>query len=1381
MTALTPAFTPAHLKGMVIDPSDPFKLDFLIHRGDEPMTEEQKRVAYPRLIRYFLASLAIPDTDQWVNLSPYEKDRIIPDNFGFTAMGRDLLAQDYLLKQVAASLTNPDTELGRKFWDGVYSRAYQKFGTTDIPTDIFNKVWITPDKAVLYEKGNTVYVLEHHLKVMMEKDYLAAKAGGSGSTPSDENGSAAISQEVMRSIIVPAIEKEVNEGKNFAKLRQVYSGMLLAAWYKRALKNSILAHVYADRSKVKGIDQNPANNQKIYAQYVAAFKAGACNMIKEDMDRFTQEVIPRKYFSGGMVADGAMFEKIVERTARLSAKDMADAGKIDASEVMLKRAEAMPGEVFRKTLGSAYVIPEVDLFDPLYQSIRRSIFDLGDSRFNLNPLFVKYMAATIFSLCREHEKRHMWVLSAIFQARLLAASNRAVLAERPVEDSLRAAVNTRLLGLPDEQRGVRYSDISSKGRYAVLYVMLCQRLAAEGFNMESIPEGTRYTRAQEIGATGESYWQVLERYNEKVRIYKAPDIIIPSILAHLQQLWDKMMADDLDKDQRVSALAEYEWWFFQANPFGRGGASIGDAMSLVAQSKMGLPLRARFEHLDFRALSMTLPEYKADRSAELTKGLKKHHEGPSVGDQADGSMTFDSSDDAAKGPWDKRLRFHKSRVPDFDPDDPLQEKIRTAISVEEDSKFHSNDEFGAVMAAAAAFLARDSEKKHLPILGLVYKARLSVVLLDPDFDEYKFALILRDALTSRLLGFAKDKGWGVPNTPMSPSGRYGQLYDKVRKRLALEGFVKETLPDMVRYYVLQEIGKTGKFYRQMIVVKDDGRIRLYHAEHADVPAIMRRLTECWDSVMDESLTRDARLAALAEYEWWFIQANPFGRGAASMTDAMSFVALLKMGMPIRKQYEHADFRVLSMTLSEYIEDRVAELKKNVPDQSQTAMDVASDLSAVKLIWSGHIQQPNGSEVVVDKQGQVALRFAMALNDKQMPRERLDRYLKSIKGSVRFSHVDIDEGGISYRDWSAPESDLPLVLTATDERDGDGNYILEARFTPPSAFARLEFNLRFVAPGGEEVWLRNDTQNNNFTLFNSVGMKLMPGLLGQAIAEMPYIFITLDEPFKKGSKKTLRQALIQSKKLAKFVLEMGSYYSGRERKILELFHEVNHKRVTQSPEDVEHICRDGFSWGKAESYFNGRSIWTFVNNGNRALLKFLQESDSWVKISFDGDVVSDSSVSLIRNEMFKVFDNDEFDHNLWHLAPYLIDVVAYIYGIDGISFRGDDWLLIKSERPIEDIRRFPDQAATTSKRKVTGSNSGSSDMAEKVVQPGGIDFAASNLDMQIKRDGAGVPLPVAQQDLDNIHIDGLVPVIVNIRPAAGLPLFNGAGAAAMEGK
>ena len=127
---LTAMFTPSCLKGMKIDPNDPFKFDFIVLRGDEQLTAEQKQVEYPKLIKYFLAALAVPDTDQWVNLSPYEQDRVIPDNFGLTEMGRDLLAQDYLLKQISASLTNPDTDLGKKFWDGVYAQAYEKFGTT---------------------------------------------------------------------------------------------------------------------------------------------------------------------------------------------------------------------------------------------------------------------------------------------------------------------------------------------------------------------------------------------------------------------------------------------------------------------------------------------------------------------------------------------------------------------------------------------------------------------------------------------------------------------------------------------------------------------------------------------------------------------------------------------------------------------------------------------------------------------------------------------------------------------------------------------------------------------------------------------------------------------------------------------------------------------------------------------------------------------------------------------------------------------------------------------------------------------------------------------------------------------------------------------------
>ncbi len=110
-----------------------------------------------------------------INLSPYESDRVIPENFGDTEMGRDLLAQDYMLKQLSASLMFPEEELGEEFWSRVHEKAYAKFGTTDIPMNTFNKIWIVPEKSVVYEQegGASAFVVEKHLKVMLEEDYVA--------------------------------------------------------------------------------------------------------------------------------------------------------------------------------------------------------------------------------------------------------------------------------------------------------------------------------------------------------------------------------------------------------------------------------------------------------------------------------------------------------------------------------------------------------------------------------------------------------------------------------------------------------------------------------------------------------------------------------------------------------------------------------------------------------------------------------------------------------------------------------------------------------------------------------------------------------------------------------------------------------------------------------------------------------------------------------------------------------------------------------------------------------------------------------------------------------------------------------------------------------
>jgi len=307
MIKMSPAYDPTLIMGMTVHPDDPLLFDFIVHPGDSGFQGTEFQKESNKLIKYFLAALTVPENEMWVNLSPYEKDRIIPDGFGDTEMGRDLLAQDYMLKQLTASLMYPEEELGNDFWNRVYKRTQEKYGTSQVPINTFNKVWIVPESAVIHESGRSVFVLESHLKVMLEEDYLAlesndgsTKHGLGDVTQDDLTQISEVSSKIIREIIIPEIEKEVNEGKTFANLRQISNSVILATWYKEKIQGSILEKVYIDRNKTKGVDtQDKEINQKIYKQYVEAFKRGAYDYMKENYDPVTQEVISKKYFSGG--------------------------------------------------------------------------------------------------------------------------------------------------------------------------------------------------------------------------------------------------------------------------------------------------------------------------------------------------------------------------------------------------------------------------------------------------------------------------------------------------------------------------------------------------------------------------------------------------------------------------------------------------------------------------------------------------------------------------------------------------------------------------------------------------------------------------------------------------------------------------------------------------------------------------------------------------------------------------------------------------------------------------------------------------------------------------------------------------------------------------
>jgi hypothetical protein len=299
--ALSPVvpYAPVVIKGIKVFPNEPMRFDFIVDRGDAHLEGQDFEDESQKLIKYFLASLTIPEEDLWVNLSPEEPDRIVPKYFGATEMGRDLLAQDYLLKQLTATLMHPDNEHGQKFWEKVHAQVKDKYGDTNVSIETLNKVWIIPENAVVYEGNDVAYVVESDLKVMLERDYLEAKGGQSNSQDEFTSG-------IMRDIIVPAIEDEINNGKSFAQLRQIFNSLILATWYKRKLKTSLVSQVYADQHKTAGVEFTEGDDiNRIYTNYVNAFKAGVFEFIKEEYDEVNQDFVARKYISGGVRGDMA--------------------------------------------------------------------------------------------------------------------------------------------------------------------------------------------------------------------------------------------------------------------------------------------------------------------------------------------------------------------------------------------------------------------------------------------------------------------------------------------------------------------------------------------------------------------------------------------------------------------------------------------------------------------------------------------------------------------------------------------------------------------------------------------------------------------------------------------------------------------------------------------------------------------------------------------------------------------------------------------------------------------------------------------------------------------------------------------------------------------
>lgn len=284
--ALSPPSCSAVLKGIQLDRHDPLKIRFFIDAADpfslgknnvdgdlEPLKTESAK-----LIKSFLESIALPENERFGNLASH----------------------------VAPLLDSAKGGLGEEFFQKVFARAQTQYGMARIPMDLLQKVRVLPDKAVVYANRDTAFVLENHLKISLEEAPIPA-------APRDKSDS--LNVEAFREIVIPALTKEINEGKKFFQLRQLLNSLVLAAWYRKKIQGSFLDNIYSNTKK-QGSKTVPGSSSggPIDKENASSSSAG--------------EMMPGEYLFGGNRAEHGSFDVSVLGPHEISSHSMKLAGAL---------------------------------------------------------------------------------------------------------------------------------------------------------------------------------------------------------------------------------------------------------------------------------------------------------------------------------------------------------------------------------------------------------------------------------------------------------------------------------------------------------------------------------------------------------------------------------------------------------------------------------------------------------------------------------------------------------------------------------------------------------------------------------------------------------------------------------------------------------------------------------------------------------------------------------------------------------------------------------------------------------------------------------------------------------------------------------------------
>ncbi|MFA5373512.1 MAG: hypothetical protein WC354_04940 [Candidatus Omnitrophota bacterium] len=291
-------FRPIHLRYLSYDYlKNNFRI--LLDKGDKKKVKENDlKISARGLFKYFLIGLTLPNESFWVNLRPDSPDNVIDPDLARTDIGRVFLEADVQLKKDTARYTSPDTVEGKQYWSRLYQKADELFASEKINIPTLTRPWIVPNEIILRESGANAYIYKASLKVMLESDYLKNSA-----TYSFQDERLKILNEysagLIRELIIPKLNKDVNTAKKYASLRQVYYSLILAQWFKKQFKNDMGSGIGIDQKDLTGLVSTESWSKDTYfRQYQGSFQKGEYKT-QQYCQTFHGQTI-RQYFSGGI-------------------------------------------------------------------------------------------------------------------------------------------------------------------------------------------------------------------------------------------------------------------------------------------------------------------------------------------------------------------------------------------------------------------------------------------------------------------------------------------------------------------------------------------------------------------------------------------------------------------------------------------------------------------------------------------------------------------------------------------------------------------------------------------------------------------------------------------------------------------------------------------------------------------------------------------------------------------------------------------------------------------------------------------------------------------------------------------------------------------------